>query len=66
MADTTQTATETARQAADTIGRTAGRVRDRLDLTDRRVRDFVQEYPLTSFFTAVAAGYLVARLANRI
>ena len=32
---------------------------------DRRTRRFVQDRPLTAVLTAVAGGYLMARLANR-
>ena len=53
-------------QTTEAVSRTAEKIRDRLDVTDQRVKAFVQEYPLTSFFAALAAGYLVARLASRL
>ena len=53
-------------QTTEAMSHTADKVRDRWDATDQRVRAFVQEYPLTSFFAALAAGYLVARLASRL
>ena len=59
-------ATEALSQTSDAVSRTAETLRDRFGDTDQRVRAFVQEYPLTSFFAALAAGYLVARLASRL
>ena len=53
-------------QTSEAVSRTAETLRDRLDDTDQRVRAFVQEYPLTSFFAALAAGYLLARLVSRL
>lgn len=41
-------------------------VRDEIDTVDRRLRKTVDQYPLATFFGAVAIGYLFARLTNRI
>lgn len=41
-------------------------VRDEIDTVDRRVRQAVDQYPLMTFFGAVAIGYLFARLTSRI
>lgn len=50
---------------SETASSSLGSAREKIDETDRRMRAFVQEYPLTSFFAAVAAGYMLARLATR-
>jgi hypothetical protein len=41
------------------------RLRDDLRSADRRVRELLQEYPLTAVFLAIASGYIVGRLASR-
>jgi hypothetical protein len=57
---------EAAETMADTVGRTADRVREELDVTERRVRKVVREYPITCFLAAVVGGYLIGRIARRI
>jgi hypothetical protein len=57
---------EAAETTADTVARAADRVRDELDVTERRVREVVRAYPITCFFAAVASGYLIGRVARRI
>ena len=42
------------------------KMRGEIGRLDRRTRRFVQDRPLTAVLTAVAGGYLVARLANRL
>ena len=54
------------KHTSETVSRTVGHMRDQIDDSDQRLRAFVREYPLTSFLAAVAAGYLVARLAWRL
>ena len=57
---------EAAETTADTVGRTADRVREELDVTERRVREVVREYPITCFLAAVVGGYLIGRIARRL
>jgi hypothetical protein len=54
----------TIRSATAALSRTAENARRRVD--EQKVMAFVAEYPLTSFFAALAAGYLTARLASRL
>ena len=63
--DAATAASEAMSATADSVGRAAERVRDELGSTERRARDFVEEYPLTAFFGAVLVGYLVGRIATR-
>ena len=77
MASTTTRVSDAVSSAADAAASTAERVgeqvtdaterlRGNLGDTDRRLRELVDEYPLTCFFGAVVAGYLLGRLATRI
>ena len=59
------TLSEAAEATAETIGRTADRLREELEVTERWVRKIAREYPLTCFLGAVASGYLIARIARR-
>ena len=54
----------TIRSASAALSRTAEMARQRLE--EKQIRAFVAEYPLTSFFAALAAGYLAARIASRV
>ena len=58
-------ATEAVTATADYVAKTTDRVRGELGTTDRRAREIVEEYPLTCFFGAVVAGYLIGRIATR-
>jgi hypothetical protein len=62
----TTAATDAVNATADAVNRTADRVRDELGSTERRVRELVDAYPLTCFLGAVAAGYLLGRIATRV
>ena len=42
-----------------------GEIRSELGDVDRRVRAFVQEYPLVALAAAALSGYLLARLISR-
>jgi len=71
--DTTSTTSrigETATAAADAVKDQAAHVSDRIQdeyvTTERRAREIVEEYPLTCFFGAVVAGYVIGRIASRI
>jgi len=61
---------EAASAAADAVKDQAAnatdRIRDEYTSTERRAREIVEEYPLTCFFGAVVAGYLIGRIASRI
>ena len=50
----------------DQAAQAADRVRDEYTSTERRAREIVEEYPLTCFFGAVIAGYVIGRIASRI
>ena len=57
---------EAGETTADTVGRTADRVREELEVTERRVRKVVREYPIACFLAAVVGGYLIGRIARRL
>jgi len=61
-----ETSTTTPETTADTIARTADRVREELDVTERWVREVVRGHPITCFLGAVVGGYLIGRIARRI
>jgi len=61
-----ETATAAADAVKDQATYAADRVRDEYATTERRAREVVEEYPLTCFFGAVVAGYLIGRIASRI
>jgi hypothetical protein len=66
MQASTAKLSEAAETTSDTIARTADRVWEELDVTERRVREIVRGYPITCFLAAVASGYLIGRIARRI
>ena len=66
MATSTTRLSEAAETTADTVGRTADRMREELDVTERWVRQVVRGHPITCFLAAVAGGYLIGRIARRI
>lgn len=66
LEDVTNTASEKVREAADYVSTRAERMRDELGSTERRMRDLIEEYPLTCFFGAVLTGWLVGRIASRV
>lgn len=59
-------ASETANAAADYVTKTADKLRGEFGTNERRMRELVEEYPLTCFFGAVLTGYLVGRIATRL
>ena len=65
MGPSTTTLDEAAEATADTVVRTADRMREELDATERWVRDIVVGHPITCFLGAVASGYLIGRIARR-
>ena len=48
------------------MSRTAERFREEFGDTERRLREYVEEYPLTCFLGAVVSGYLLGRLVTRM
>jgi hypothetical protein len=62
----TTAATDAVNATAEAVSRTTDRVRDEFGSTERRVRELVDAYPLTCFLGAVAAGYLIGRIATRV
>lgn len=63
--DAASKAAEGVRETTDYVTRTADKLRDDFGETERRARKLVEEYPLTCFFGAVVAGYLVGRIVTR-
>jgi hypothetical protein len=53
---------ELAREASQRLAE----AREEMNHLDGRARRFIQERPLVAVLAAVAGGYLVARLANRL
>jgi hypothetical protein len=77
MTSTTTRVSDAVSSAADAAASTAERVSDRMTDaterlrgnmgdTDRRLRQLVDEYPLTCFLGAVLGGYLLGRMATRL
>jgi len=66
LGDTANAAAESVSATAETAREAGERLRDELGSTERRVREFVEEYPLTCFLGAVLAGYLAGRIATRL
>ena len=65
MAVSTANLSEATETTGDTVARTADRMREELDVTERRVRELVRAHPITCFLAAVAGGYLIGRIARR-
>jgi hypothetical protein len=59
-------ATDAVNATTDAVNRAADRVRDEFGTTERRIRALVDEYPISCFFGAVVAGYLLGRIATRV
>ncbi len=59
-------ATESVGAATQYMGRATERLREDFSGTEERVRAVIDEYPLTCFFGAVVAGYLLGRIATRM
>ena len=51
---------------ADYVAKRSQKLREDFGDGERRMRELVEEYPLTCFFGAVIAGYLVGRIATRL
>ena len=51
---------------AETVARTADRVREELTGTESRVLEVLRAYPIACVLGAVASGYLLGRVARRL
>ena len=54
-----------AKVAGEAITDRLADLKETVEGTDRRARDFIDEYPLTSLALAVGLGYLAARVLRR-
>ena len=59
-------AADAVKDVKDQAAHATDRIRDEYASTERRAREIVEEYPLTCFFGAVVAGYVIGRIASRI
>lgn len=57
---------DAAETTADTLARTADRVRQELAGTEGRVLEVVRAHPVACVLGAVAGGYLLGRIARRL
>ena len=65
LGEAASAASEAVNATADYVNKTSDQLRDQFGTTERRAREFIEEYPLTCFFGAIVAGYLVGRIATR-
>ena len=63
--DVTESARATMRQVQDKMAGSMDDVRDIAGTVDGAIRDFAREKPLMAIACAVAAGFLIGRLASR-
>jgi len=54
------------RDAADDVRSSVAQARSELHDLDRHARQFVRERPLAALLAALAAGFLVGRMASRV
>ena len=66
LGEAASAASETVKDTADYVAKTTDRLRDEFGTTERRARELIEEYPLTCFFGAVVAGYVIGRIATRV
>ena len=66
IGETASAAADAVKDMKDQAANATDRIRDEYATTERRAREIVEEYPLTCFFGAVVAGYLIGRIASRI
>jgi hypothetical protein len=64
--DATTAASDAVSATADAVNRAGERAREQFDTTERRMRQLVDEYPLTCFLGSVMVGYLLGRIATRV
>ncbi len=61
-----ETGTANGYPGAELTGDASQRLAEAREEINHRARRFIQERPLVAVLAAVAGGYLVARLANRL
>jgi hypothetical protein len=66
LSDAASAASESISSATEHVGRQADRVRRELDVTERRARELVEQYPIACFLGALALGYIAGRVATRL
>jgi ElaB/YqjD/DUF883 family membrane-anchored ribosome-binding protein len=57
---------EQERHVAEQVQAGIDQVRSELDQLERRTRELIQARPITSLVTALAAGFLLGRIAKRL
>jgi ElaB/YqjD/DUF883 family membrane-anchored ribosome-binding protein len=63
--DVTEGARETMRQVQDKMAGSVDDLRDMAGSVDGAIREFAREKPMMAIACAVAAGFLIGRLASR-
>ena len=62
---TTDTLSDTAREIQNRVGPQIEDARRELDSLNQRVSGFIKERPITSLAIAIAAGFVIGRIASR-
>jgi ElaB/YqjD/DUF883 family membrane-anchored ribosome-binding protein len=62
---TTDTLSDTARDIQDRVGPQIDEAKRELDTLNRRVSGFIKERPIASLAIALAAGFVIGRIASR-
>ena len=65
MSESTTSLGEGVEELSEAASARIDEIRSQLGDADRRVRAFVQEYPLVALAAAALSGYLLARLIRR-
>jgi hypothetical protein len=66
LEDAASAATEAVSATTDAVSRATDRVREEFGTNERRIREIVDEYPISCFVGAVVVGYLLGRIATRV
>jgi hypothetical protein len=64
--DATTAAADAMNATTDAVNRATDRVREEFGTNERRIRELVDEYPISCFIGAVVTGYLLGRIATRV